>query len=48
MLVRGEALRQFDMLSYEEGSTTSEKLKSITLGFGKYVLVLMRCQNKIA
>ena len=48
MLVRGEALRQFDMLSYEEGSTTSEKLKSIILGFGKYVLVLMRCQNKIA
>ena len=36
MLVYGEALRQFDMLSAEVGSTTSENLKFIILGLYMY------------
>ena len=36
MLVRGEALRQFDMLSAEVRSATSENLTFIILGFCAY------------
>ena len=35
-LVRGEELRQFDMLYAEVGSSTPEKLTSIILGLGTY------------
>ena len=37
-LVRGEALRQFDTLSAEVGSTTPENLTPIILGLGTYFL----------
>ena len=47
-LVHGEALHQFYMFYYELGSTTSENLKKIILGLGKYFFLLMCCQNKSA
>ena len=36
MMVHGEALHQFDMLSAEVGSTTSQNSKNIILGLGTY------------
>ena len=47
-LVRGEALRQFDMFSNVLGMNTSENSKFIIMGLGTYFLLLMRCQNKSA
>ena len=43
MLINEEDLCQFDTLSAEVGSNTTENLKSIILGFGKKKLLLLRC-----
>ena len=44
-LLRGEVLRQFDMLSAEVGVTTPEILTSVILGLGTYCFLLIRCQK---
>ena len=41
MLVHGETLCHFEMLSDEVGNTTSENLKSIILGLGTSFFLLM-------
>ena len=48
MMVRGELLCQFYMLSVEIGSLTPENFTSILLSLGTYFFLLMHCQNKIA
>ena len=46
MLVRGEALRQFDTLPDEVGSIASENLNYKILGLSTYFPLLMRSQKK--
>ena len=38
-----EALRQFDTLCAQVGSTTTTNLKRIIVGLGAYFFLLMRC-----
>ena len=42
----GEALRQFDNLCVQVGSTTTTHLIWIILGLGMYFFLLMHCQSK--
>ena len=48
MMVRGEVLCQFYVLSVEVESSILETLMYIILGFGIYFLLLMRCSRKSA